>query len=564
MRINKKIGEALVESGLLTSEGLGIAIKEQEKTKERLGDIVIKMGLVSMDAMAPFLAGHFGFPYLRLRDVYKEIKPNIIKAVPENLAFRFSILPVGLEDSKLTLAMFDPLDTVAVDTISIKSGLKINRVVSSEEDIIQAIEYCYHQNDRLKDYIEDFIALEEHPEEKEDADQVRVEANDPPVVQYFNSLIIQAVNQNASDIHLRPKQDEVELAFRIDGVLYPLEPPPKRMVAAITTRIKILSNLDIAERRLPQDGRFKMKVAANEVDIRTSCFPTIYGESIVMRLLNVTSPLRGLAQIGFMPDCLQKYRAILRNSYGLVLVTGPTGSGKTTTLYASLNEIKSTEKNMITLEDPVEYRLPFLQQSQVNSAIGFNFAKGLRSILRQDPDIIMVGEIRDKETAEVAIQAALTGHLVLATLHTNDAASAVVRLIDMGVEPFLITSSLLGVLAQRLVRTICRDCRHEYSVEKDVVEKLLLKEGINKFYKGTGCPKCLNSGYRGRLGIFELLVPDEPMRHAVLARGSSGEIKNMAIAGGMMTLRDSGIEKLKAGITTPEEILRVTQMADEL
>ena len=559
-----RIGEALLKEGLITSKELESAIKEQEKVKERLGNIMVNKGFVSKEEMAPFLAKYFNIPYVKLKDVCKEIKPEVARLIPENLARRFTIMPIALEDNALTIAMSDPLDFLAVDTINMRTGFKVKRAVSSENEIIESIEYCYHQKDRLQTYIEDFISGEQQVERLEDFDKLRTEASDPPVIQYVNSLFIQAVNSDVSDIHLTPKQNKAELSFRIDGILYYQDPPPKTMLMAITSRIKILSNLDIAEHRRPQDGRFKVRAGNREIDVRTSCFPTIYGESIVMRLLNRKQSLIGLEQLGFSAADLIRYRELINRPYGLILNTGPTGSGKTTTLYATLDEIKSADKNMLTLEDPVEYRLPFLQQSQVNPLIGFDFAKGLRSILRQDPDVIMVGEIRDKETAEVAIHAALTGHLVLSTLHTNDAPSATLRLINMGIEPFLITSSLLGVLAQRLIRCICNSCRKEYTVREDILEKLTLTKEVISFQKGTGCPNCINSGYKGRIGIFELLVFNEPMRNLIISRATNEEVRRLACKNGMKVLRESGIDKVKAGITTPEEVLRVTQLAEEL
>ncbi|HTY44613.1 MAG TPA: ATPase, T2SS/T4P/T4SS family [Patescibacteria group bacterium] len=554
-----RIGESLVREGLISQKDLEIALKEQATTRERLGELVTKKGLVSEETMAPFLASYFKVPYVRLRDIYKEIQPEIIKVVPQDLAYRFTVIPLSLEGNTLTIATTDPLDIIAADTLKLKTGCKIQCAVSTEKEIIEAIDYCYHQYYRMKEYVEEFNHIDSKLEKAAGPDKLRIEASDPPIVQYVNSLLIRAVNSNASDIHIQPKQDRAELSFRIDGVLYHIDSPPKSMILSITTRIKILSNLDIAERRLPQDGRFRAHVGSTEIDVRTSCFPTIYGESVVMRLLNTSSPLLGLEQLGFCSEDLERYLKLITNAYGLILVTGPTGSGKTTTLYTTLNVIKSPEKNMVTLEDPVEYRLPFIQQSQVNADIGFDFARGLRSILRQDPDIIMVGEVRDKETAEIAIHAALTGHLVFSTLHTNDASSAAVRLINMGVEPFLIASSLLGVLAQRLVRCICRDCRKEYAVRKDILDKLSLDDKITKFYKGAGCPKCLESGYKGRAAIFELLLMDEPIRTLLLSRPSNEDIKRLAAKNGMKTLRERGIDKLKSGITTPEEVLRVTQ-----
>ena len=557
------IGQALIKSGLISPEDLEIALEEQKKTKERLGDIILKMGFVRSENMAPFLAGHFKLPFVDLKACYKEIKPEVSKLVPEELARRFGLIPMKLEDNRLTLAMWDPLDVMALDTIRMKTGHKTAQVVAIERDIVEAIEYCYHQSPRMEEHVADFIQFESTEGLEEDSEHLRIEASDPPVVQYVNSLIVKAAYSHASDIHLQSKQDSADLRFRIDGVLYNIDPPPKAMLSAIITRIKILAGLNIAEHRLPQDGRFKIRLGLNEVDLRTSCFPTIYGESIVIRILDTAAHLLDLEQLGFPASDLDKYRKLIHYSHGLILVTGPTGSGKTTTLYATLNEIKTSEKNMITLEDPVEYRLPFVQQTQINLVIGFDFARGLRSILRQDPDIIMVGEIRDKETAEIAIHAALTGHLVFSTLHTNDAAGAAVRLVNMGVEPFLITSALLGVLAQRLVRCICPDCREEYKTSAHMLKQLSLDKETSLFYKGKGCPKCLNSGYKGRLGIFELLIPDEKIRNLILSRPSTEIIKRQAQENGMTTLKESGIDKVKLGITTAEEVLQTTREAEE-
>ncbi|MBN2119967.1 MAG: Flp pilus assembly complex ATPase component TadA [Candidatus Omnitrophica bacterium] len=557
--MKQRIGQALIQQGLITAEQLNMALTEQAQTKEALGGIVVKLGFLSPKQLSPFLADYFELPFVNLNDIYKEIPPEVIRVIPEDIARRFEVLPIKLDDNLLTLAMVNPLDVVAEDTIKIRTGLKVRPAVCSEEDINTAIDYCYRQLPRMQEHINNFIELESGLRLDDDIEKLRIEASETPVVQYVDSLIIQAINSNASDIHIQPKEKSAELRFRIDGVLYDIDPPPKSMLPAITTRIKILSSLDITERRLPQDGRFRIKIGPSEIDIRTSCFPIIYGESIVMRLLNTSRPFLGLEHLGFMPEDLKKFRRLIHRPYGLILVTGPTGSGKTTTLYTALSEMKSREKNIITLENPVEYRLPFIQQSQINYAIGFNFAKGLRAILRQDPDIIMVGEIRDRETAEIAIHAALTGHLVLSTLHTNDSSGATTRLINMGIEPFLITSSLLGVLAQRLVRCICENCRTEYKVDAEILNKLLLKQRIPAFYKGTGCSKCLNSGYQGRTAIFELLTPSDKITNLVLSRASSDEIKRQAQENGMKTLRENGLEKLKQEITTPDEVIRVTQ-----
>ncbi len=562
-----KIGEAFQNAGLISPDALKIALKEQETTHDRLGDIMLRNGVVTPEQMGPVLAEYFDTQYIKLEDIYRDIKAEVIDTIPVELARRFSVIPIEIKDQLLIVAMFDPLDLLAIDTLRVKTGYKIRCVVASGNAIADAIEFCYQGIMGMNQHVQDFVHLEIKEGDQideEDTESLRSGANDQPVVQYVQSLIIQAVNNHASDIHLQPKQRSAELRLRVDGVLYNNEPPPKSMLAAISTRIKILSNLDISERRLPQDGRFRVTVGKSEIDVRTSFFPTIYGESIVLRLLDMSQPLIGLEQMGLHPDHFKEYKKLLQHSYGLVLVTGPTGSGKTTTLYSSLNEIKSTEKNIVTLEDPVEYRLPFIQQTQINTQIGFDFGKGLRSLLRQDPDVFMVGEIRDKETAEIAIHAALTGHLVFATLHTNDAAGAVVRLINMGVEPFLISSALLGVMAQRLVRTVCPHCRKESVVDKKVLKKLSAKTEITHYVHGEGCSKCLDSGYRGRKGIYELMVIDEELRRIILEQQSADALKSRAKKMGMQTLREMGVEKIKEGLTTPEEVLRVTQEVEDI
>ncbi len=561
-----RIGEALKEAGLITSDELRIVLNEQETSHDRLGDIVLRMGYVTPEDLAPVLANYFHIPFINLKECYKSFKPEVIDTVALELAKRFKAIPIEIKEKTLIVALSDPLNLLAIDTLRIKTGFKIQCVVAAESDIEEAIDYCYFNLPRMKQHINNFIDAEQALEVTlpDDMDSAHYEAGDQPVVQYVQSLIVQAINNRASDIHLQPKADRSELRFRIDGVLYASDPPPLAMIAAINTRIKILAGLDIAEKRLPQDGRFKLKVGEREVDLRISSFPTIYGESVVMRILDASTPLLGIKQLGFYPNDLEKYKSLIRRPYGLILVTGPTGSGKTTSLYTSLNEIKSKDKNIITLEDPVEYRLPFIQQSQINSQIGFDFARGLRSILRQDPDVIMVGEIRDQETAEIAIHAALTGHLVFTTLHTNDASGAPVRLAKMGVEPFLITSSLLGVVAQRLIRTICPDCKESHPLTDEIRQKHGLSEDLTHYFRGRGCSKCLNSGYKGRKGIYELMIPNEEVRKLILEQRSSEEVREAARRHGMKTLRETGIDNLKAGVTTPEELLRVTQETEEL
>jgi len=371
---------------------------------------------------------------------------------------------------------------------------------------------------------------------------------------------MRAASEGASDIHVEPEEELIRTRFRVDGVLHEVSSPPKHLQSAIVSRIKIMANLDIAERRKPQDGRFTIRMAGKQIDVRVSCVPTIHGENVVLRLLDVSSALLGLQQLGFSKDVFAKFEKLILRPHGIILVTGPTGSGKTTTLYAALDKINTVEKNIITVEDPVEYKLEGIRQIQVNPKVDLTFAKGLRSILRQDPDIIMVGEMRDFETTEIAIQAALTGHLVFSTLHTNDAPGAVTRMIDMGVEPFLVSSSVIGILAQRLVRTICENCKTEYTPTKEELKDIGLKQAAKlKFFRGKGCEKCMKRGYKGRIGIYELMTVDDDIRNLIIAKAPPDEIRKKALASGMISLTEDGIQKVQDGLTTVEEVLRVTR-----
>jgi len=554
-----KIGERFVKSGLITTEVLQQALEEQEKTHERLGDIILKKGLVAADNLIPALSEYFQMPYINLKDKYKDLKAEIIDIIPLELARRYNVIALDLKDTTLVVAIGDPLNIDALDVLRLKTKYNIECMIASDRDITAAIEYCYQNLVRMENYFDNFIQPQEVEDVTESPEESRFEAGDKPVIQYVKSLIIQAVNSTASDILLQPKQDTVDLRFRIDGVLYPIDPPPKGMLAAITTRIKILAGMDIAERRLPQDGRFKVTFGKSTIDIRISSFPTIYGESVVMRLLDVSQLLLGIEQLGFNEHERGLFENLIHRPYGLILVTGPTGSGKTTTLYTALNAIKSSRKNIITLEDPVEYRLPFIQQSQINPKIGFSFASGLRSILRQDPDIIMVGEIRDVETAEIAIHAALTGHLVFSTLHTNDSVGAIVRLMNMNIEPFLISSAIIGVVAQRLFRLICPDCRESYAVDSKRLKSIASHFSAKNYYRGQGCAKCMNSGYKGRRGIFEVLPVNQKVRKYIMENRSMEDMRAMAIENGMKTLRSSAIDCMRQGLTSPDEVIRITQ-----
>ncbi|MFA5259923.1 MAG: ATPase, T2SS/T4P/T4SS family [Candidatus Omnitrophota bacterium] len=565
LKKSKKIGEAFKDAGLISAENLDAALEEQRNTSDRLGDILLRLGLVTSRQMAPVVADYFRIPFYQLKSTMHNISPEVIQVVSQETARQYKIIPVKHDGHTLIVATSDPLNLEAIDALHRKTGCKIQCVVAVEEEILEAIDTCYNGAISMSDNIEKFVTNELDPTvcEDEETQTLIKDANNQPIIQYVQSLIIQAVSARASDILLQPNQEGVDLRFRVDGILYPSAPPPKSMLPAISSRIKILSRLDIAERRLPQDGRFKIRLGNRDIDIRTSCFPTIYGESVVLRILDTSQPLRGLSKLGFHHKDLKKYRQLLKRPYGLILVTGPTGSGKTTTLYASLSEIISKEKNIITLEDPVEYRLPFIQQSQVNSAIKFDFARGLRSILRQDPDVIMIGEIRDRETAEVAIHAALTGHLVFSTLHTNDSVGAAVRLINMGVEPFLITSSLIGVIGQRLIRRICPACRERIPADLKIWQSLGGQEDIKEFYRGQGCPQCGGRGYHGRVGVFELFIPDESAHQMILQKQFSPAIRKVARDNGMRTMKQMALKKVAAGLTTVEEVLNFTHDVGE-
>jgi type IV pilus assembly protein PilB len=459
--------------------------------------------------------------------------------------------------------MADPWNIFALDEIRMKTNLTIEPAVATESEIKKALNQYYGAKGSIEDLIKSIDGNKLGLKEGAEIDSKRLKGivEEPVVIKLVNLIIIKAVQERSSDIHIEPEEETLKTRFRVDGMLHESSSPPKYLQSAIISRIKIMANLDIAERRKPQDGRFTVKADGRQIDIRVSCVPTIYGENVVMRLLDASTALLGLSQLGFSKEILEKYEKLICHPHGIILVTGPTGSGKTTTLYASLDKINTVEKNIITIEDPVEYKLAGVRQIQVDTKIDLTFANGLRSILRQDPNIIMVGEIRDLETAEIAVQAALTGHLVFSTLHTNDAPSAVARLIDMGVEPFLVASSVIGVLAQRLVRKICPECKEKYTPSKESLDDIGMsgdRSGM-VFYRGKGCDKCMNTGYKGRVSIYEIMLPDDKIRAAITTKASTGEIHKIAKQGGMVSLAEDGIDKLRQGITTVEEILRVTR-----
>ncbi|MGE5576775.1 MAG: type II secretion system ATPase GspE [Syntrophothermus sp.] len=497
----------------------------------------------------------------------REISPEVISRVPAAVAKYYQVIPLEARGKALVLAMARPENMALVDELRVHLGCPVIPVATSPEKLAQAVDRYYGAGAQtvaaiLADISEGSVEVVKELGEDEPVNTGRIEdlANEAPIVKLVNSLIIEALRRGASDIHIEPFERDIKVRYRVDGILYEAPPPPKKLYLAIVSRVKIMADLNIAEKRLPQDGRIKLKLLGKDIDIRVSTVSTVYGESVALRILDKSSILLGLADLGFLPETMNQVEALIEKKHGIILVTGPTGSGKTTTLYAALNALNTPEKKIITIEDPVEYLLYGINQMQVRPKIDFGFANGLRSILRQDPDIIMVGEIRDRETAEMAIQAALTGHLVFSTLHTNDSASAVTRLLDMGVEPFLVASTVRGMMAQRLVRVLCPHCRQEYVPSETELRKIGygLPAGEH-LYRAVGCPKCSGIGYRGRTGIYELLIMSPELESMVLSRASSAQIKEAAVVSGMATLRDDGWRKVQMGITTIEEILRVTQ-----
>ncbi|MGC8976560.1 MAG: GspE/PulE family protein [Candidatus Ratteibacteria bacterium] len=549
----KELGQILIERGLITPEQLEEALILQSQEKKFLGEILIEKGYVKKEDIIEALTEQKKADTVKLSK-FKGIKGEIVKIIDENIARRFTLIPIAKEDDILTIAIKDPSDIVALDTVKRLTGLKLKVVKADEKEIIDFIERFYSGIDGIPETISE---LEEIPEEKEEVDinQLKVAAEDAPIIRFVNSLFLRAIEKRATDIHLEPQETDVSVRFRIDGVLHNIQSPPKSAYSGIVTRLKILSNLDIAERRLPQDGRFKIKIGMREIDVRISTLPTIYGEKVVMRLLDKEKLILDMEELGFEKDELEKFKNALKKPYGMIIVTGPTGSGKTTTLYSGLNFINTPEKNIITIEDPVEYQLKGINQIQVKPKIGLNFANVLRHILRQDPDIIMVGEIRDLETAQIAVQASLTGHLVISTLHTNDTVSTISRLYYMGVEPYLIADSLLIILAQRLVRRICNECKVIDNEGIDVLKSMGIE---GKVFKGKGCSACDFTGYFGRIAIYEVLELNKEIREMIIKKRPDDEIREVARKNGMKTLREAAIKKVIDGITTISEALTAT------
>ena len=543
---------------MLTEDQIRVAIDEGRKTGETLIKSILTKGFVSEEMLINFLEKEMDIPRVDLSSYLVDQK--ILSLVPFNLAKKYKIMPLFKVGEVLTLAMVDPFDVFALDEVRSKSKCDIEPMVATSKDIEQAINQYYGVAGSVEDLVKSIGAGE-----GELAAMPLVPAGTPleeaPIVKLVNLLVLRAVGENASDIHIEPTANNLRIRYRVDGLMHDVSSAPLYIHSSIITRIKVMSRMDIAESRVPQDGRFELKVEGKDIDVRVSTYPTIYGEALVMRILDKGSVMFGLTELGFSNDNLKKFEEIVKRPYGIILVTGPTGSGKTTTLYATLNYIVSPERNIMTIEDPVEYELAGIRQSQINIKAGLEFANALRSMLRQDPDIILVGEIRDIETAKVAVQAALTGHLVFSTLHTNDAAGTLTRLIEMGVAPFLIASSVASAIAQRLIRTICPRCKTAFTPTREMLEKIGFDPNQEyKFYQGKGCKTCRNTGYKGRTGIFEMLVIDDIIRDLILRKASSGEIKQAAVNAGMRTLRDDGLLKVLQGVTTLEEVMRVTQL----
>jgi type IV pilus assembly protein PilB len=562
--LSKRIGDILIDRGSITRDQLQQALAVQRENGLKLGEVLVSEGFISAEDLVDAISERLSVPRISLDNVF--VDPDVLAILPLDLVKRHRLLPVFKIGDTLTVAMADPLDFIAVDEIRYLTKLKINRAVATYDTIAKAIEEHYSVKDSLEEALSD-IAKQQESDLRPVVGSVTVDdavAGEAPVIKYVNLLITQAVKDRSSDIHIEPEEDTVRLRYRINGLLKEEGTPPKSVQSALISRLKIMAGMDVSEQRVPQDGRFTFTSGQGPVDVRVSTLPTIHGEKVVLRLLDRRNLLLGINKLGFDPATQERFRSILHKPEGLILISGPTGSGKTSTLYAMLDELNSPEKNIITVEDPVEYNLPHINQVQTNEKVDLTFASCLRAILRQNPDIIMVGEIRDSETARMAVRSAMTGHLVLSTIHTNDAAGAVSRLLDMEVESFLLGSALLGVIAQRLVRVVCPTCQIDDPPPDEVMPRLELPANVTPaFVRGEGCPKCGDTGFQGRSGVFELLVVDDAVQRMILASASASEIKRYGVAHGMKTLHQHALEKALRGETTYREVLRITQRSEQ-
>ncbi len=561
-RKKKRLGELLLEANKITEKDLLKALEEQKKYGDKLGKSIVKLGLLSEREIIDTVSRQLGIPVININEL--TIPEELIRLIPSEMAKGSLVMPVIKRHNLLKLAMVDPLDINAMDNVARVVKMEIEPLMVTESDLKQALERYYGLKtiveetlDRIKQ--QEVTLVKDEGEDLDRDERISVDmVEEEPVVRFVNSLLAQALADNASDIHVEPSKHDMRVRMRVDGKLRDVPSPEKKLFLPIISRIKILAGIDIAKTRTPQDGRFNIRESNREVGLRVATFPTIYGEKVVLRLLDKSTSLYGIDNLGLLRDDKEKIKNVLKRPYGFILSTGPTGSGKSTTLYAIMNSINSPEKNIITIEDPVEYTLEGLSQAQVNPRAGLTFESGLRSILRQDPDVIMVGEIRDKETANIAVHSALTGHLVLSTLHTNDASSAVMRLVEMGIEPFLVTSSVTCVIGQRLIRKICPECKESYYPTDSIHKAFQIKEDV-LLYRGKGCPACTYKGYRGRTGIYEVLVIDDELREMIINRVSSETLKKKAFEKGMRAMRDDAIMKVLSGVTSLEEALTVVQ-----
>jgi len=555
-----KLGDILVREGLITQEQLKKALQEQKSSGMRLGYTLVKLGFIEETEVTKMLARQYRMPAVDLSRF--EVDPKILKLIPPDIATKHVVLPLKREGRTLTVAIADPNNVAAIEDIKFITRCDVFPVIAGEYTLRNAIDRYYQQSDaQLQNLLKSVEAEEdlEVVEDQEDEDVKASElADDAPVVKLINGLLTDAVKRGASDIHIEPFEHEMRVRYRVDGALHEVMKPPVKMRAALTSRVKIMAQLNIAERRVPQDGRIKLKMGSRVIDFRVSTLPVLFGEKIVLRILDKGNLTLDLATFGFEPKAQADLLKAILNPYGMVLVTGPTGSGKTTTLYSALSKINTIDVNIMTAEDPVEYNLLGINQVLVRNEVGMTFAAALKAFLRQDPNIIMVGEIRDLETGSIAIKAALTGHLVLSTLHTNDAPSTITRMVDMGIEPFNVASAVNLIVAQRLVRRICKDCKKEHEYTAEEMHAFGIDKKVGPFFKGAGCDTCAGSGYKGRQGLYEVMALSSPLRRGILKGGSTEELRDIAVQEGMLTLRMDGMVKVKKGVTTLEEIVKET------
>jgi type IV pilus assembly protein PilB len=563
--VGRRLSDFLTSEGLITAEQLSLVFAEQKKTGERLAAVVVRLGLMTEEDIVRAQSQHYRVPLVVFPD---SVPAELLRMVPAAIARKYEVIPIGRSAGALTLAMVDPTNLAAVDDVAFRTGMRVFPVISLPSKIREAIEVSYdHAKTGLASALTEAEAeagsgAEGEPRERIDPNELRASAEHVPVVRLVNMILLEAVQRGASDIHLEPGGEQTfHVRYRVDGVLQDVMHPAKRLEPAVVSRIKIMANLDIAERRLPQDGRIKFREAGREIDFRVSILPALYGESVVLRLLDKSSLRLDLTQLGFDGWSLQQFQRAIQSPHGLILVTGPTGSGKSTTLYSALQTVNSPDIHIVTLEDPVEYNLPRVNQVQVKDEIGLTFASALRSVLRHDPDVILLGEMRDLETAQIANRAALTGHLVLSTLHTNDAASSVARLIDMGIPAFMLSSSLRLVVAQRLIRKICEECKAPHELDESALVPYAAtprRDGPVTVYKGRGCAACNNTGLKGRVAIYEVMPVTKEIKELIVQGAQTAEVCKVARDQGMRTLREAGLEKVLQGVTTLEEVLRVT------